>query len=150
MKAISALWMLPMAALIGCGQPCDCDLDGADTGGLSYHDRDDALAFQLSPDVAQAGDVFITSLVANGDDAFDYSRVVSLDFYGAVEVCTSQPRDGELLVSLGVASDAPTREIDLVVVLDDGETIYVEAALTILGSEGGSGEGTADDAMCAG
>jgi hypothetical protein len=60
-----------------------------------------------------------------------------------------QARSDELLVSLGISSSASSREVDLVVVMDDGETLFVEAALTILGGDGSSGDGTADGALCA-
>ncbi|MFT4977872.1 MAG: hypothetical protein ACI8S6_003779 [Myxococcota bacterium] len=150
MEARGALLVASLLALIGCGSPCD--EEWIDSGGMSEDGESDPyadLSFRLSPDVAQAGDVFITSLVADGVADFDYGLIAELDFYGDVQVCTMQARGDELLISIGVSGSAPTREIDLVVVLEDGETIYVEAALTILGSEGG-GSASTDGAMCAG
>ena len=138
---------LPLISLIGCGDP-PCDCEWLDTGGVGG-DAQEELTFLLSPDVAQAGDVFITSLIADGTDAFDYARVEELVFYGDVQVCTMQARGDELLISIGVSDSAPTREVDLVVVMDDGETHFAEAALTVLGGDGSGGGGAADGAMCA-
>lgn len=134
--------------MIGCGgePPCDCAWDDS---GLSGADSRD-IQFQLSPDVAAAGEVFITSVTTGGsEESFDYSRVEELVFYGEVTVCTMQARSDELLVSLGVSSSAPSREVDLVIVMDDGETLFVESALTILGGDDSSGNGTADGTLCA-
>lgn len=149
MKANHALLLVPALLLYGCGRTCDFPLMDTGAFGLEEDVRD--ISFSLAPDVAQAGEVFITALVADADSAdVDYSRIEDLVFYGEVQVCTMQARGDELLVSIGVAGDAPSREIDLVVVMDDGETFFVEAALTILGGDSSSGGGTADGAMCAG
>ena len=148
MNASGRLLLVPLLVSIGCGGEPPCDCAWADSGLSDVESRDAQLRF--SPNVAAAGEVFITSMTtANSTEAFDYARVEELVFYGEVTVCTMQARSDELLVSLGISSSASSREVDLVVVMDDGETLFVEAALTILGGDGSSGDGTADGALCA-
>ena len=149
MQANHAFLSIFVATLCGCSRTCEQPIE--DSGVLQDDAVEQELSFFLSPDTAQAGEVFITSLVLEDDVGdFAYDRIEDLVFYGEVQVCTMHARGDELLVSIGVAGDAPSREVDLVVVMDDGETFFVDAALTILGGDQSGGGGTADGVMCAG
>ncbi len=86
--------------------------------------------FWLDPDVALPGEELIAGLHA--DQAFDWSQVVELHFYGPVRPCVFEARADELLITLLVDADAEPGAVDLLLELDDGGAIWVDDALTVL------------------
>jgi hypothetical protein len=112
--------------------------------------------YYLSPDAAMAGDTVILSL--QSDQAVDFMAIEEIRFLDAdVSVCTMTARDEELLLTISVHPDELPGGIDMIIHLEDGENIFVEAGFTILDpnaderpeetdeQEGGNGEDQEED-----
>ena len=154
---LTALALPLLATLGGCvvyDNNCPDEFPLGDGGG---HEEPVA-EYWLTPDQAEAGDTFIASL--ESDMAVDFAAIVDIEFLGDVTVCTSQPRDFELLLTLTVDLDAEPGEIDAVLEYEDGSSVFVDDILTILpaagggagsdgssdgGSDGGSSDGGSSD-----
>lgn len=123
MRTIPALFAL---FVFGCGSEEIIDCEPTDSTEESA-----APVFSFTPNTASPGDIFITSLVSDSDD-IDYSAIVDLVFYGDVVDCTTSARDDELLATIALPEDAAEGEVDMVIMFEDGETIWVEGALNIV------------------
>ena len=119
----------------------------------------------LSPDAGMAGDTVILSL--QSDQAVDFLAIEEIRFLDAeISVCTMTARDDELLLTIAIPEDELPGGIDMIIHLEDGENIFVEAGFTVLdpdadenpaggdgagegsgseGQDGGSGDGDIDD-----
>ena len=124
MRAIPALLAL---LVIGCrnGEEFECD------PMESTEEATTAPVFTFTPDTAAPGEIFITALVADSDE-IDYAAISELVFYGDVVDCTTSARSDELLATIAIPEDAAEGEVDMVIVFEDGETIWVEGALNIV------------------
>jgi len=123
MRTIPALFAL---FVFGCGaEEYECDIVD------STEEASTAPVFTFTPDTASPGDIFITALVADSDE-IDYSAITELVFYGDVVDCTTTARDDELLATIAIPEDAAEGEVDMVIIFEDGETIWVEGALNIV------------------
>src|SRR5690349_2472162 len=74
--------------------------DSGDTGGAEPVET----AWTLNPGEIQVGTTEILSLTSL--PASDYGAIASLEFYGALTVCTTSVRDDELLVTLSADASA--------------------------------------------
>lgn len=122
MRAVPALFAL---FVFGCGSEEIVDCEPYETT------EEAAPSFSFTPDTASPGDIFITSLVSDSED-IDYSAITDLVFYGDVVDCTTSARDDELLATIALPDDAAEGEVDMVIIFEDGETIWVEGALNIV------------------
>ncbi|MEL6342881.1 MAG: hypothetical protein AAFV53_07090 [Myxococcota bacterium] len=156
---------LTMTALLGASltSGCviydnDCDYsdsgywgieDGRDRPDSDHDDNDDdapAIQFALNPSDIYPGEVIIASLTADMD--IDYSSIVEVEFLSDdIVLCTSQAREDELLMTIGAADNAAYGAVDLVIIFDDGDTAYMNDAITILdpGSDNGGNDGGGND-----
>ena len=105
--------------------------DDADCDPYEMTSEADAPTFTFTPDTASPGDIVITSLVSDSDE-IDYSAITELVFYGDIVDCTTSARDDELLATIALPDDAAEGEVDMVIIFEDGETIWVEGALNIV------------------
>ena len=124
---------------------CEDDCVDTDTGGGDGDTGDtgedpdkpdgsrDALTYALLPDAAAPGDTLITSLSADG--ALDWTQVSALSFLGDITVCSTQAREGELLVTVTVDAGATPGAVDLIIRFSDGENVLVEDAFEVLEPE---------------
>lgn len=126
MRAIPALLAL---LVVGCGAEPEHECDPME----STEEATAAPVFAFTPDTAAPGEIFITALVADSDE-IDYAAITELVFYGDVVDCTTAARDDELLATIAIPEDAAEGEVDMVIVFEDGETIWVEGALNIVAS----------------
>ena len=123
-------------------------LDTGDAEGL------DSPEYYLTPDVAMAGETVIVSL--QSDQAVDYEAIQEISFLEDISVCTTTAREDELLVTVAVHEAVIPGAVDLIIELEDGSHIFVEAGFTVLdpnaderpedddrgdGSSGDSGDG---------
>ena len=123
MRAIPALFAL---FVVGCGNGEELECDPLE----STEESAPAPTFAFTPDTAAPGDIFITSLVSDSDD-IDYSAITELVFYGDVVDCTTSARDDELLATIAIPEDAAEGAVDMVIMFENGENIWVEGALYI-------------------
>ena len=123
MRTVPALFAL---FVFGCGSEEIADCDPHEMTSEA-----DAPTFAFTPDTASPGDIFITSLVSDSDE-IDYSAIADLIFYGDDVDCTPSARDDELLATIALPDDAAEGEVDMVILFEDGETIWVEGALNIV------------------
>ena len=128
----------------------DCPRDGSDVGydddyNTDYgEDEAPEPVYSLTPDTAAPGDVFIGSLIS--DQAVDFEAIVEVEFLSEdVQICTTQAREDELLLTIGVSEWAVGGEVDALITFDSGERTYVEALLVVTdGSGDGSSDGSGD------
>ena len=124
----------------------DSGRPGQDDTGV---DPEPKVQLWLDPDAAAPGADLITSLQA--DLVFDWTTVVSVEFYGPITPCTMQAREDELLITIAVDDDAMAGPVDLLVELDDGSAIWVDDAFLVLepgtedGTDGGGTDGGSTD-----
>ncbi len=153
---------LSLVALALTTQACiiyDRECPGCD-GDTGFEDRDhdwtddedtgdppDAPSFSygLTPNEAEAGDVFIGSLRVEGEDAPGLEEITDLRFYGDVEVLTQDVREDELLLTLSVAEAAEAGPVDLLVELGAEEGVFVYTALMLYPAGSGHSAGSSDD-----
>lgn len=107
--------------------------DTGDTGADKPDGSRDTLTYTLLPDAAAPGDTLITSLSADG--AVDWTQVSALSFLGDITVCSTQAREGELLVTVTVDGEAAPGSVDLIIRFSDGENVLVEDAFEVLEPE---------------
>ena len=118
-----------------------------DEEGLEDEEAHDEVQLAFEPSVVAPGETFIGYVtVAKGD--FALVGVSDVTFYGDVSLESWDLRDHEIIVSLEVAQDA-AGEIDLVLETDDGDAVWLEAAISVQGAgdagEAGSDDGTTGD-----
>ena len=104
-----------------------------------------SFSYSLTPNEAEAGNVFIGSLRVEGEDAPGLDEISDLRFYGDVAVLAQDEREDELLLTLSVAEDADTGPVDLLVELAGDEGMFVDAALMIYPLGSGHSAGSSDD-----
>ncbi len=131
-------------ACFGCADDEVAGLEARDTAEADAVEEDDGVVFGLSPSVAEPGASLIGSLdVLEGD--YDLGAVTSVEVYGPATLLVSEPRDGELLLGLAVASTASVgATVDLLLHGADGGVALVDDALTVVAP------GTADDGQAGG
>ena len=109
----------------------------------------DQFTFSLSPDQGVVGDTFITSVAS--DDDVNFSEINEVFFLGEVTICTTQARQGELLMTISIDEQAAEGAVDLVIGFEDGTAYLINDALFISqdGDFGGDtdtqGDGSADN-----
>jgi len=141
------------AALSGCAiYDNDCP-EGVERGSLdtAASDVDDIdqpgqadPEFWLEPGVVAAGDTTILSL--RSDEALQFDAVLAVEFFGDVTVCTSQAREDELLVTITVDDSVLPGALDLLIEFNDGERYFVDSALIVTESAGGTtGDSTTEE-----
>ena len=106
--------------LIGCGE----DIAPVDTGGHAVEAR-----YELAPAVAGPGELFIASL--SSTRGIDFTQVAEVRFLDGANVCASELRADELLVTVGVGEGTGAGALDLVLLFEGGETVLVEDVLTV-------------------
>lgn len=117
------------------GDPDDDDGAGGDTPDIP------ALTLEFFPATAEAGEVFLASIVVSEGQA-DLREAMGLRLYGDVELLVWGARQHELTATVAVPADALPAEVDVVVEFADGTAELLPAALTLFPA--GSGNG-ADD-----
>ena len=105
----------------------------------------DQPSFSLSPDQGLIGDTFIASIAA--DDEVDFSEVNEVFFLGDVTICTTQARQGELLMTVSIDEQASQGAVDLVIGFEDGTAYLINDALFLSddGAFGGDTDSQNDD-----
>lgn len=158
MKHLAITTLLGLSALSGCviyDNDCpdkgtsdgqfDHDRPGSDNGD---NDADRGPFYTLNPDIAAPGEIFIGTLIS--DEALNYDTIVDVEFsVDDVTVCTFQPRNDELLVTVGVAEDALGGSVDMFIHFEDGSMDTMPAILTIITDDGSNpvedDDGSSDD-----
>ena len=152
MRTFSLFAVVAFGLTTGCAlYDNDCPRNGQDNVQLDEPAPQQDPIFMLTPNVAAPGDVFIASL--ESDHIINFDSIVNIEFMGEVTICTTQARDEELLITIGVSEDAMDGTIDMLIEFDDGEFAYVESALTVgfhegseaNGDSGSSGDETSGD-----
>ncbi|MEL6346172.1 MAG: hypothetical protein AAFV53_23885 [Myxococcota bacterium] len=125
---------LVLVAAMGCREELDPNRqDMPLRGDDDIADEVPIADFSVSPSTLAAGEVIIASLVADQVD-FDYDAIDEIILYGdGVVVCATQARSDEMLVSVGAADDAPAQDVDMIVLLSDGDSFYAEGAFEVFG-----------------
>ena len=104
--------------------------------------------FSLSPDQGVVGDTFITSVAS--DDDVNFAEINEVFFLGEVTMCTTQARQGELLMTISIDEQAEEGAVDLVIGFEDGTAYLINDALFISqdidfgGDTDAQGDGSAD------
>ena len=149
-------------ALIGCDFHCDgelCDGEfGHDCLGEDVEGREDPLVYDtadpdeepqvllaMTPSFGEQGETFIASIT--GD--LDGEVVSGVEFFGDLEVLAEDIRPNETLLTISIPAEAALGTVDLLVELESGMAIYLDAAFEIFeagsgNTAGGSGEGLSD------
>ncbi len=125
-------------------RPGDDDPEPGDTGGDDQPNAPD-YGFYLTPDEAEAGDTFIASLRADGEDPVELEDIADLNLYGDVQILASDLRSSELLLTVQVDAQADLGLVDLLVELEDGSASFTEGVLEIFAAGSGHSGGTSDD-----
>ena len=143
------------AGITGCVN-YDSRGDGEDPAAGDYDstaddlgDTLDDLLIGFEPFQAEAGEKFLGYIqVQQGD--LDLSTIDELNFYGDLVVETWDIRGDEIILSASVPDDAVEGEVDLVVVIDQADAIWLNNAITIYptgsGNSAEDGYGSPDDA----
>jgi hypothetical protein len=156
---ITTLSAICSAALGGCVVYDNTCRDGEfPDGGHGWGDDTGsevaAPEFTVTPGEIVAGTTIIGSIEADVD--FDYATIAEVEFYGEIVVCTTQVREEELLITIYAPANATLGPVDLVLTFQDGQTWWLDDAMTIVGaddggdgsgdggSDGGTGDGGAD------
>ena len=147
--------LLPFLALNGCfiydgtmcrghhEWGCMTDEDGVtgDTSGLTDDTAEPVpeAIFQLDPNEASGGDVFIASLTAEN---FDLSTITAIEAYGPATVAAVSNRGDEVLLTIAVSADAAEDEtVDLLLSVGDDAVFAEDILLLHAASDDGSGSG---------
>ncbi len=102
--------------------------------------------FYLLPSQGEAGEIFIASLRADGEDTPDFEAITDLRFYeGDIEIIASDARSWEYLLTLSISPDAEPGPVDLLVEFKDGTASWVESVFTIYEAGSGHSSGSSDD-----
>ena len=140
MRNLLAILTIP-AITVGCvvydndgpGQD-DPDVDIArdyeDDDVLDNGDEELGFALEFSPSQAEQGESFIGYITVS-DGQGDLNAVTDVKFYGDIAMGSWDSRGDEVILSVSVADDAVEGEVDMIVEMEDGSAIWLEAALTV-------------------
>jgi len=108
----------------------NADPDAGDFDNSLEDDASGELLIGFEPFQAEAGETFL-GYVQVQQGALDLATVSELNFYGDLVVETWDIRGDEIILSARVPNDAVEGEVDLVVVVEQADAIWLNNAITI-------------------
>ena len=140
-QLLSLSLVLPLL-LVGCVTYDDDEGSSADTAALDDTTTEGPV-LSFFPPQAELGENFI-GYVGLEEGSLDLDLVTDIEFQGDIQIGSTDVRSSELVLSLQVPEFAEEGDVDLLIVLDDQDAIWLDAAITLYPSESGMSAGEYD------